>query len=366
MGVVQTVMRDVLGLMLEGHVIIEDQKLDLLTLEQEQVMDPVTLEPLLDPETKVPVTESKANPYRLEAFNSREEFEEKAGLVSKDQSTWALPGQGTLEFTLVAPKSRGGMQHQMLFPPAPSKIVKHIRTQLLWSDKPGSGPAGPGSGPARPGPARLGLRCPDMDRAHRAPGARDPGPGPGTGHQMLFPPAPSKTLKHIHTQLLWSDKILAHIRTQLLWNVKILTPGGKADLVVTLLSREQAGSARGVLHGALQDILGLVMRGQTRAERVTAGANVVASLIMTVAGVDSPWQVLKLLPPDGRIEALELLGWEQLPFVPSNPTGHYRLDLADPNQRDVAHRLVEAKAAQNQFEDRCRDFLVGRVGGARE
>ena len=42
----------------------------------------------------------------------------------------------------------------------------------------------------------------------------------------------------------------------------------------------QAGSARGLLHGALQDFLGLVMRGRNKAERVTAGATVVASLIM--------------------------------------------------------------------------------------
>ncbi|KAJ1491341.1 peptidase family C78-domain-containing protein [Baffinella frigidus] len=37
----------------------------------------------------------------------------------------------------------------------------------------------------KPGPAGLGpgsgLRCPDMERAHRAPGARDPGPSPGRG-----------------------------------------------------------------------------------------------------------------------------------------------------------------------------------------
>ena len=43
----------------------------------------------------------------------------------------------------------------------------------------------------------------------------------------------------------------------------------------------------------------------------------------------------------------------------------HRFSKVERNEQ-VAHRLVEAKGAQNLFEDRCRDFLVGRVGGARE
>ena len=267
-------------------------------------------------------TAPREQPHRFEAFHSREEFEARAGEVGKDPRAWPLPGAGTLEFVLAAAPQRAALPHLPLLPPAPSAVLKNLRAQLL----------------------------------------------------------------------------------------KVLAPEAKARLVVSMLGPEQLGAARGVQLHAVKDLLGLVERGGKRAQHRAAGVAVVAALATAVSDAGAPhackvtaldpaWDAVALLPADAREDALELLGWAQLRFTAANPTGRYRLDLADPEQRETALLLVsprpppppssrtnrtrriphpvlighaaslsqvEAKKLQHSFEERCRDFQVGRAGGARD
>ena len=262
-------------------------------------------------------TAPREQPHRFEAFHSREEFEARAGEVGKDPRAWPLPGAGTLEFVLAAAPQRAALPHLPLLPPAPSAVLKNLRAQLL----------------------------------------------------------------------------------------KVLAPEAKARLVVSMLGPEQLGAARGVQLHAVKDLLGLVERGGKRAQHRAAGVAVVAALATAVSDAGAPhackvtaldpaWDAVALLPADAREDALELLGWAQLRFTAANPTGRYRLDLADPEQRETALLLVsprpppppssrtnrtrrvphpvlighaaslsqvEAKKLQHSFEERCRDFQVGRA-----